>query len=331
MDESDIPEQVAEPRSRPSEPEPPPSTHRIAGFWRRLGAFLIDGAILGGVGYVLAQLFGDVLSDLGNWGRLLGLVIALGYCGVLNSSIGRGQTLGKKILGLRVVDAQQQYLGPQQALIRAAVLWLPFMLPVARLPDAISFSLWMNLIYLIVFGGCFALAYLYIFNRVTRQSLHDFAARSYVVDCRDSVPMRPLLPPPESILITVGIVALAAAIAPNLLPRPELQKTYIDLLPARASLLHNPLVQYASLNEIDITSTPPSHTLLAQVFLRQGRIDDSSLAHAFASSIQNHYAGAREASSIQIILLRGFDIGLASEWQQKSYRFDPTSLNLQEN
>jgi len=81
--------------------EQPVAAARLAGFWRRFGSSIIDGIIVGIVGGVVQF----VLSQAGDSGRSLG--------GLLNFAIslayyiwgyGTGQTLGCKLLGLRIVD-----------------------------------------------------------------------------------------------------------------------------------------------------------------------------------------------------------------------------------
>ena len=65
-----------------------------ANFGQRLGAALIDGIILGVVG--------GILSRLGAIGSLLNVLVGLAYYVYLEGSAS-GQTVGKKLLGIRVV------------------------------------------------------------------------------------------------------------------------------------------------------------------------------------------------------------------------------------
>jgi uncharacterized RDD family membrane protein YckC len=67
-----------------------------AGFWRRLGAALIDGILLGVVNLAL-----DI--GVGRAGSLLALAIGIAYFGYLEGS-SSGQTVGKRALGIRVID-----------------------------------------------------------------------------------------------------------------------------------------------------------------------------------------------------------------------------------
>jgi uncharacterized RDD family membrane protein YckC len=67
-----------------------------AGFWRRFGAALIDGIIIG----IVDQILGRTLHSVG---FALSILIAIAYYTTLEGGR-RGQTLGKQGLGIRVVS-----------------------------------------------------------------------------------------------------------------------------------------------------------------------------------------------------------------------------------
>jgi uncharacterized RDD family membrane protein YckC len=67
-----------------------------ASFWRRFGAILIDGIMLGIVSGILQAIFGR------NGGNGLGTLVTLAYYTYFEGS--SGQTVGKKALGIRVID-----------------------------------------------------------------------------------------------------------------------------------------------------------------------------------------------------------------------------------
>ena len=69
-----------------------------AGFWRRFAAWFLDGLLIGVINAIL------VLVTDQNIGSLLAFVIGLVYYAGLEGSR-TGQTLGKKALGIRVIDA----------------------------------------------------------------------------------------------------------------------------------------------------------------------------------------------------------------------------------
>jgi len=106
---------------QPQPPAPPP-TREISGFWRRSLAFIIDFTFLGVVAFLLSILLGDFFAHLGVWGGLFGFCITVGYFGLLNSSIDHGQTIGKKIMRIEVVDKEGNSISLGRSFLRSAVL-----------------------------------------------------------------------------------------------------------------------------------------------------------------------------------------------------------------
>jgi uncharacterized RDD family membrane protein YckC len=87
----------APPLPQASLPASSPSGPR-ASFWQRLGAILIDGVMLGVIDYVLKA----ISPSLGYFGILVGLAYFAYFEGGP-----AGQTIGKRILGIRVYDFTQ--------------------------------------------------------------------------------------------------------------------------------------------------------------------------------------------------------------------------------
>jgi uncharacterized RDD family membrane protein YckC len=84
------------------------------GFWRRVGAYLIDviivsiassviGGVFGVASGVEAALSGDEVAAVNPMANLLGLAIGIAYFAGLESSSMQA-TLGKKLLGMVVTD-----------------------------------------------------------------------------------------------------------------------------------------------------------------------------------------------------------------------------------
>jgi uncharacterized RDD family membrane protein YckC len=95
---------------------------RVAGFWIRLGADLLDALVLGAIGFVIASAFRGTLLRLGERAVILGAPLTLLYTGVLQSHIGRGQTVAKRLLGLRVLRLDGGYLSLDRSLVRWAIM-----------------------------------------------------------------------------------------------------------------------------------------------------------------------------------------------------------------
>lgn len=158
-------------------------TLQICGFWKRLFAFMVDCIILGIFGLSIGTLFFTFFAEIGVLGLLAGFTVALLYFGIQNSSICNGQTIGKRILRIQVVDLKTETISLSRSLSRYMVLGLPYFLNGANLPDNLLNNSFVSLLLnLIVFFGLTGIIYLYVFNRKTRQSLHDLVTSTYVIN-----------------------------------------------------------------------------------------------------------------------------------------------------
>lgn len=122
---------------------------QIATFWQRIGAAVVDAFLLGAIGACLGFLWFDQLAALGRMGRFIGGAIALVYFGTLNSKIGQGQTLGKRLVKIRVTDAKGALVSLPRSAFRATILLLPAILNGIPLPAGeyeqlvgIALSIW---------------------------------------------------------------------------------------------------------------------------------------------------------------------------------------------
>src|SRR5579871_6571870 len=153
----------------------------IAGFWRRLGALLIDVIVLGIIGMILGTLAFDWLASIGVYGQVIGLSIAWLYFGLFNSRMAGAQTPGNRLLDVRVVDVAGAPLGLIDSLLRSAILVVPWLAETFAEASFQQAPLAVQMLLALMTGGGVALIYLYLFNRRTRQSLHDLVVGSFVV------------------------------------------------------------------------------------------------------------------------------------------------------
>lgn len=129
-------------------------TARHAGFWIRVLAQVIDGALLAFVGGVLTELsFHPRVLDLADSGP--SALLSLLYFGLFWSKAGGGQTVGMRFLGLRVVGTDGSLIGFGTALIR----WLGLVLSL----------------------GVLLLGVIWVAFDPDKQGWHDKIARTYVV------------------------------------------------------------------------------------------------------------------------------------------------------
>ncbi len=291
---------------------------------------MIDGFILGMLGHILGIFFENFFVDIGVLGRLIGFAIALAYFSVLNSSIASGQTVGKRIFNIRVVDRFNQPIAFPRSVLRYFVLATPFLFNGAELPDSLLFSFASYLLSLIIFGGLFSVLYLYIFNRKTRQSLHDLAAGTYVTNARAD------FEPPENIwkfhIYVVGFFCIAAVMVPVLTGSLAEQKPFAGLLDARTAILKNFDATSASVScgtttfTSNTSGTQTTTYVNANISLRQKKISDEKLARSIAQIIAKTYPESLKKDLILIKLIYGFDIGIASRWTTETHKFYPGQI-----
>ncbi|WP_447037730.1 RDD family protein [Streptomyces sp. DSM 118878] len=142
----------------------------LADSGKRVLARILDMILVGIVVGLLSWAFGtseyDIDPDSVNTGRsfgqsLLAAVLYIAYDTYMTAKT--GQTLGKKLLGMRVANLNDGATPSMQtALARAAVLWLPFAFCCACVWTAIC-------------GGWS------FFDKPYKQGLHDKAAKTVVV------------------------------------------------------------------------------------------------------------------------------------------------------
>lgn len=306
--------------------EAPVAAPCAAGFWRRSGAFVVDGLVLGTVGALAGWVLFDVFARMGGYGRALGFVVALAYFGVMNSALCGGQTLGKRLLGVRVAGKDGALLALPQSLLRYSVLGVPFFLNGAPFDSTVLLSPMGYVLSLLIFGGMFSILYLYLFNRHGRRSLHDLAVGSSVVTAQTPVAAVRPVPVWRVHLAVVGVLMAAAAAVPAFTGQLAQSDYFKDLLVAHEAVNAEPGVQYAQVMHNTAFGTPNVESVTAQVNLSERRVDDSAFAEHIAKVILANDKKAAAMSAIHVTMVYGYDLGIASSWRSKGYQFAPEAL-----
>ena len=157
-------------------------TAELASFWRRIFAFLIDFIIIWTVSMAISFIFRDTFILMGENLWYFGFLIFGLYCTIENGSIGKGRTLGKKILKIQVMECSGKFLKIHQAFLRYFVLSLAiFYSGMSASAYSISgnfaaVTLFNILAVFVLLGTLGILA----FNK-NRRGLHDYITNSIVV------------------------------------------------------------------------------------------------------------------------------------------------------
>lgn len=138
-----------------------------AGRWRRLLAAIIDGLIVGPVTIAVhLALFGKIGVSVG--ANLASALPAYAYYLLIGLRPGdaRGQSLGKQLIGLRVVTTDGGWVSPREWIPREAVTI------VLGVIGSVTFAFtWLSLVDLLP-----------ILARPDRRAVHDLLAHTIVID-----------------------------------------------------------------------------------------------------------------------------------------------------
>ena len=201
----------------PGQPEPRKAaglsvTPRTASLWRRFFAFIIDLALIAAL-EKLVRLTPLAAKGVGESGRLIAWGLVLAYFASFDSTLASGRSIGKRLLGTCVVRADNSYLSPPAAALRAALVTAPLFV------DTAADSLIVHALLNVAVGGLLvAMIYLLALSNDTRQVLlHDLALGTLVVrqeDRRLGRPLPTVAPLHRVHLIVFGLILLASLLLP---------------------------------------------------------------------------------------------------------------------
>lgn len=147
---------------------------------QRIVAFIIDYFIIGIVGYLSGLILSDFYISLGNYGRLIGFAITLLYFSLCDSFLLAGQTLGKKIIGIKVVNHQSKLLSIQFSFLRSLVFSFTILFNGLSLSDPKQAYLVLIVSFIFITICLFELFYFVLYKK-TDQFFHDILLNTFVV------------------------------------------------------------------------------------------------------------------------------------------------------
>jgi uncharacterized RDD family membrane protein YckC len=317
------PELASVPTLESDSPQPP---RRIGALGRRFFAYLIDCLILGVLGHLVAWPFAQSLAAMGPFARIIGLLIALLYFAFPESSIGNGASLGKRLLRLQVVHADGSLLTLQESLARSIVFSLPIFLnglalPLTRTPLAV-----VTLLSVVSIGVGGITVYMILFNRRTRQGLHDLSVKSFVAEASRSgaLAARPIWAPHWFIAGAMLAVVMAAAtmlgvIVPDTEPFSQL---VLDV--RMAEQISG--VQSASAMRVSSHGNAGGwklSSLAITIHCLCQENDEEAIAATAAKALLQGDPRFQQYPRVTIDVVRGYDIGIASSAQSRSFSNTP--------
>jgi len=300
-----------------------------AGFWRRVGAFVFDSLLLGALSVALGSLFFDPLASLGSLGRLVGLGLGVVYFGLGASAVFGGQTLGKRLLGLKVVQKNGRLVSLPTALARSAVVVAPIICNGLLWPvtNPVMGLVVVVLSALLVIGLSLAQVVLLLVNGPDRRLVHDLLFGTVVVRAGAvDVPVRTPAPWKLGLAVIVPAVALAA-----LLLFTRQMQTWLDpdmkaLTAVQAALLKEPDVSFASVMKYKGVFYPSgkpkrtSETLQIQAQVTRWPKTPELTARRLARIAKATYPQPPK-DGVVVVLTYGFDLGFGQRFNSFSANY----------
>lgn len=303
----------------------PTQTSAVGSLWHRFGAYVVDSIILGAVGSGVGNAFFDKLTNLGPWGRLVGFSIAVAYFAILESEVGGGQSIGKRLAKLRVVNAEGNTISFQQSLVRCVVFAVPCFLFNLGLPEARTPWIVSSLISAVVYGVGGSTLFLLTFNRDTRQGLHDLSVGSYVVNANNSGPVdaRPIATKHWAVLGSLlALFAVLAGIQINIMAK---RGSMLQMRQDAGMIEQMDGVQRARVRDFLLHNRSGGGAKKTLIFsIRTDKpVDQESFADEVAKTVLQNDQYAKDYDQLTIRIFRGYDIGIASHWNHEDFEHTP--------
>jgi hypothetical protein len=244
-------------------------------------------------------------------------------------------------LNLKVVDNKGTTLSFERSFARYSVFALPYFLDGLALPITKTPSTIILLLGVIVFGIGGGTIYLLIFNRCTRQGLHDLAVGSYVVRASDTGPV-------EAIAIwkthwaVVGTLLVLSVVGGGVSYQLSKSGFFPELWQDLQLVEHmdgvqsgNALVSWSHSASGELTK----RTLIIRIIYSQKAWSPEAMADQAVRLILQNDKNVHDYDMLQIVITRGYDLGIAhgsftwkfehtpADWNQRLFGASPEQIS----
>ena len=216
-------------------------------------------------------------------------------------------------------------------MLRSAIFCVPYFLNGAHIQAAVTDWWVADLLGLIIFGLGLSIVYLLLFNRRTRQSLHDLAVGAYVVRGNDGefiAKAEHMWPGHIAVVCLIVITSLLIPfVGKTLADSPQLRELFV----VQQTFLREPNVSYAGVhsgfNRFFSSKSGSTTTKIfsARIYLLMPLRDIDPLANRLAQIMLDRAPSSGSADAISLSLIYGYDIGIASSWNSQNLSFSPAA------
>jgi hypothetical protein len=270
------------------------------------------------------------------------------YFAVLDSSVGNGRTVGKRLMHLQVIDKNGTTISFWKSSVRYTVFAIPYFLDEMLLPTTRTPWLVSTLVSVVVFGLGGTTVYLVIFNRHARQGIHDLAVGSCVADADKNGPLKiePIWRVHWAILgLFLVVYFLGTVVLGDKLSQWGL---FPQLLTDARVVEGMEGVQAAGVQDLSQTaldSGEKTKTLVINVYWTGKSVDKQVLATHSAGNFKENWASnqpfadqvgrliikhdptVKDHDLLKVVVIRGYDLGIAHVHVSYYYQHTPAEWN----
>lgn len=304
---------------------PPVAASSAAPVWRRCAAYIADSVFLALLGGAIGNIAFDRLWKLGPWGILVGYMIGSLYFASLDSRMGSGQTIGKRLLKVRLVNIHGDPISFARALGRYTIFAVPHLLYGWKLPEARTPWIVSGLIFVIILWVRGSTYYLILFDRLNRQGLHDLAVGSFVVyaDHEGSVEGKRV---PQIHWAILGFLLLAvtigAAMANDWLERQPIHREFLQDSRLLESMDGVQRAHIAEMLRHDLGGHA-SKVLYISLTRKTKPADEQAFAYDAMKALMDSDRNLQSYDLVRVRLYYAYDIGIASGLNHRDFEQSP--------
>ncbi|TKG93686.1 RDD family protein [Puteibacter caeruleilacunae] len=297
-------------------------------FWARVFSHLIDIIILGIFGTILGAFMGSIFSRMGENGKIVGFIIATVYLSLGNSKIFRGQTIGKKLLKLKVVDTNSNEISFTKSLFRTGLYLIPLFF-INYIPPGFYDTSILVLAKQTVFGTFLLVFFVhFLVNNTTRQTICDQIFGTYVINTQAYQRQELEESQPVALIVScflgffVLVIGLITSITQNVSSEAlqgltPIKEQINQLDDVNSSILKEVSASYAQFGVNDNVSN--AKYLMVNLFVNENHfrdkisddIENIKVVHDAIKIILKDYPEANNMDYIVITLTYGYNIGIA--------------------
>ncbi len=297
-------------------------------FFRRLGALIIDLGILYLIGIFISLFLGNYVMYFGNFKIVIGVVISTVYFTIFHSKIGNGKSIGKRLMGLQVLNQNGGYLSIGNSFIRTIIFTIPYCysdLININFESSLNISQFVR--YTIIPASLFIN---HAFSFTNRMSLcfHDVIAKSFVTSKSEQSVLNET--PLSNKLKFIPLIALVLVLIISILlihPFSEQNiKDINELKTIESTITKNHSLFFSKFNYEFNDNEETNKALKIICFIPKQDIDMSSEVYLLTEELAP-FKDKFKISKITLEVVKDFNIGIYSSWEsiknnQKQMKFD---------